>query len=147
MSSRKPFIFQQFHMNGRFRMTTHCLSHRFSRKFDILNRVRIINVHIDILHKRKVQKIKSMNVEIMNKSKSRTNSKWKKILKSSITSKFVEQLFDVYHSFLIFRVSKIKQNFKLILERMQKMLFDTKLFSQKRKLMLKLFYRREAALI
>ena len=54
LSSRKSFIFQQFQMNRRSRMTTHCLSHRFSRKFDILNRARIINVHVDILYKRKV---------------------------------------------------------------------------------------------
>ena len=62
-------------MNRRSRMTTHCLSHQFSRKFDILNRVRTINVHVDILYKRKTQKINSMNIEITDGSKSRTNSK------------------------------------------------------------------------
>ena len=147
MSSRKSFIFQQFQMNRRSRMTTHCLSHRFSRKFDILNRARIINVHVDILYKRKVQKINSMNVEITNESRSRTNFKWRKILKSLITSKFVEQLSDVYDYFLIFKFSKIKQNFKLTLKRLQKMLFDAKLSSQERKVMMKLLYRRETALI
>ena len=84
LSSRKSFIFQQFQMNRRSRMTTHCFSHRFSRKFDILNRVKTINVHVDILYKRKVQKINSMNVEITNESRSRTNFKWKEILKSSV---------------------------------------------------------------
>ena len=56
-------------------MTTHYLSHQFSRKFNILNRIKIINVHVNIMCKRKAQKINSMNVEIMNESKSRTNSK------------------------------------------------------------------------
>ena len=134
-------------MNRCSRITTHCLSHQFSRKFDILNRVKIINVHIDILHQRKAQEINPINVEITNESKSRINFKWRKILKLSITSKFVEQLFDVYDSFLTFKFSKIKQSFKLILKRLQKMLFDTKLSSQKWELMLKLLYRRETTLI
>ena len=121
--------------------------HQFSRKFDILNRTRIINVHVDILYKRKTQKINSMNVEIMNESESRIDSKWKEILKLSVTSKFVEQLSDVYDSFLISKFSKIKQNFKLTSKRLQKMLFDAKLFPQERKLILKLLYRRKAALI
>ena len=133
-------------MNRRSRMTTHCLFHRFSRKFDILNRARTTNVHVDILYKRKAQKINSMNVEITNESKSRINFKWKEILKSLITSKFVEQLSNVYDSFLISKFSKIKQNFKLTSERLQKMLFDAKLFSQEQKLMLKLLYRQEATL-
>ena len=106
--SRKSFIFQQFQMNRRSRVTTHYFSHRFSRKFDILNRTRTTNVHVDILYKRKVQKINSMNVEMTNESKSRTNSKRRGILKSSITSKFVEQLSDVYNSFLTSKFSKIK---------------------------------------
>ena len=127
--SRKLFIFQQFQINRRSRMTTHCLSHRFFRKFDILNRIKIINVHVNILYKRKAQKINSINVEITNESKSKTNSKWKEILKLSVTSKFVEQLSDVYDLFLIFKFSKIRQNFKLTSKRLQKILFDTKLFS------------------
>ena len=146
LSSRKSFIFQQFQMNRRSRMTTHCLSHRFSRKFDILNRARTTNVHVDILYKRKAQKINSVNVEITNESRSRTNFKWREILKLSIMSKFVEQLSDVYDFFLICSFSKIRQNFKLTSEQLQKMLFDTKLFLQERKLILKLFYRRKAVL-
>ena len=134
-------------MNQRSRMTTHCLLHQFSQKFNILNRARTINVHFNIIYKRKVQKINSVNVEIVNESKSRTNFKWKEILKSLITSKFVEQLFDVYNSFLTSKFSKIKQSFKLTSERLQKILFDTKLSSQERELMLKLLYRRKVVLI
>ena len=134
-------------MNRRSRMTTHYLFHQFSRKFDILNRARITNIHVDILYKRKAQKINSVNVGITNESRLRTNSKWKEILKSSVTSKFIKQLFDVYDSFLISKFSKIKQNFKLTSERLQKMLFDTELSSQEQELMLKLFYRREVVLI
>ena len=134
-------------MNRRFRMTTHYFSHRFSRKFDILNRTKIINIHVNILYKRKIQKINSMNVEITNESRSRINSKEKKIQKSSVRSKFIKQLSDVYDSFLTFKFSKIRQSFKLTLEHLQKMLFDTELSSQKRKLMLKLLCRREVALI
>ena len=133
-------------MNRRSRMTTHYLFHRFSRKFDILNRTRTINVHVDILYKRKTQKINPMNVEITDGSRSRTNLKWREILKSSVTSKSVEQLSDVYDSFLTSKFSKIKQNFKLTPERLQKMLFDAELSSQERKLMLKLLYRRKVAL-
>ena len=88
-----------------------------------------------------------MNIEITNESRSRTNFKWKKILKSSVTSKFVEQLFNVYNFFLIFKSSKIKKTFKLTSKRLQKMLFDTKLFLQEQELMLKLLYRREVILI
>ena len=62
-------------------------------------------------------------------------------------SKFVKQLSNVYDSFLTFKFSKIRQNFKLISECLQKMFFDTKLFSQERELMLKLFYRREVVLV
>ena len=71
----------------------------------------------------------------------------KKILKSLITSKFVEQLSDVYNFFLTVKFSKIKQNYKLTLKRLQKMLFDTELFSQERELILKLLYRRKAVLV
>ena len=145
-SSRKSSIFQQFQMNRRSRITTHCFSHRFSRKFNILNRAKTINVHVNIIYKQKAQKINSMNIEITNESKSRTNSKWKKNLKLSVTSKFVEQLSDIYNSFLTSEFSKIKQNFKLISERLQKILFNTKLFSQERKLILKLLYWREIVL-
>ena len=115
LSSRKSFIFQQFQMNQRSRMTMHCLSHRFSRKFNILNRARIINVHVNIMYKWKASKINPINVEITDESKSKTNSKWKEILKSLITSKFVEQLSDVYNSFPIFKISKTRQSFKLTL--------------------------------
>ena len=62
-------------MNRCSRVTTPYLFSRFSREFDILNRARTINVHVDILYKRKIQKINSMNVEITNESKSRTNFK------------------------------------------------------------------------
>ena len=128
-------------------MTMHCFSHWFSRKFDNLNRVRTIDIYVNIMYKRKTQKINSMNVEITNESRSRTNSKWREILKSFVISKFVKQLSNVYDFLLIFKFSKIKQNFKLTSERLQKMFFDAKLFSQKQKLILKLFYRRKVALI
>ena len=95
-------------MNRRLCIITYCLFHQFSRKFNILNRARIINVHVDILYQRKIQKINSMNIEITNESKSRINSKRREIFKSLITSKSVEQLSDVYDSFLIFKFSKIK---------------------------------------
>ena len=133
-------------MDRRSRMTTHCLSHRFSQKFDILNKARTTYVHVDTLYKRKIQKINPVNVEITNGSGPRTNPKWKEILKSLITSKFVEQLSDVYDSFLTSKFSKTRQSSKLTSKRLQKMLFGAELSSQKRKLMLKLLYRREVAL-
>ena len=133
-------------MNQRSRMTTHCFFHQFSRKFDILNRARTINVYVNILYKRKAQKINSVNVRITNESRLKIYFKWKEILKLSITSKFVKQLSDVYDSFLTFKFLKIRQNFKLISKRLQKMFFDTKLFPQEQKLMLKLFYQRKVAL-
>ena len=127
-------------------MIIHCLSYQFSRKFDILNRTKTINVYVDILYKRKVQKINSVNIEITNESRLRTNFEWKEILKLLITSKFVEQLFDIYDSFLTFKFSKIKQNSKLTSERLQKIFFHIKLFLQERKLILKLFYQRKVVL-
>ena len=54
-------------------MTIHCFFHRFSRKFDILNRVTIIDIHVNIIYKRKVQKINSVNVEITDETRSRTH--------------------------------------------------------------------------
>ena len=87
-----------------------------------------------------------MIVTITNESRSRTNSKWKFFLKSFVTSKFVEQQFDVYDSFLTFKFSTIKQSSKLTLKQLQKMFFDTELFLQERELMLKLFYRWEIVL-
>ena len=133
-------------MNRRFRMTLYCLFHRFSRKFDILSRIKITDIHVNIIYKRKAQKINSINVEIIDDSESRTNSKWREILKSSVTSKFVKQLSDVYNFFLTLKFSKIRQDFRLTSERLQKMFFGTKLSSQEQKLMLKLLYRRETAL-
>ena len=123
MFSRKSFIVQQFQINQRFRMIIHYLFHQFSRKFDILNRIRTINVHVNIIYKRKTQKINSMNIEIINESISKTNFKWKELLKSLIMLKFVEQLFVIYDFFLTFKFLKIKQNFKLTLKRLQKMFF------------------------
>ena len=61
-------------------------------------------------------------------------------------SKFVKQLSDVYNSFLTFKFSKIRQNFRLTSKCLQKMLFDAELFLQERELMLKLLYRRKVAL-
>ena len=62
-------------MNRRSRTTTHFLSHRFSRKFDILNQIRTIDIDINIIYKRKAPKINSMIVEIIDESKLRTNFK------------------------------------------------------------------------
>ena len=62
-------------------------------------------------------------------------------------SKFVEQLFNVYDSFLTSKFSKIKQCFRLTLKRLQKIFFDVKLSLQERELMLKLLYRRKVALV
>ena len=62
-------------MNRRSRIMTHYFSHRFFRKFDILNRAKTINVYVNDLYKRKAQKINSMNVEITKELRSRTNSK------------------------------------------------------------------------
>ena len=56
-------------MNRRSRMTTHYFFHRFSRKFNILNKVRTNDIYVNIIYKRKAQKINSMNAKIMNKSK------------------------------------------------------------------------------
>ena len=134
-------------MNRRSRITMHCFSHRFSRKFDILNRTRTTNVHVNIMYKQKTQKVNSINVEIIDESKSRTNSKWREILKSLVMSKFVEQLSNVYDSFLTFNFLKIKQSSKLISERLQKRFFDAELFSQEQELMMKLLYRRKIVLI
>ena len=128
-------------------LTTHCLFHLFFRKFNILNKAKIINVYVNILYKQKVQKINLMNVEITNESKSKINFKWKEILKLLTMFKFIEQLSDVYDSFLIFKFSKIKQNFKLTSKRLQKMFFNTKLFSQEQEQMLKLLYRWKIVLI
>ena len=83
-------------MNRRSRMITHCLFHQFSRKFNILNGTRIIDIHVNIIYKQKIRKISSMNVEITNESKLKINSKLRESLKSLVMSKFVEQLFDVY---------------------------------------------------
>ena len=134
-------------MDRRSHITMHCFFHRFSRKFDILKRVRTVDVHGNIIYKRKVQKVNLINVEITDESRSRINFKWKKFLKSSITSKFVEQLSDVYNSFLTFKFSKIKQNFKLTSERLQKIFFDAELSLQERELMMKLLYWRKVVLV
>ena len=53
----------------------HYLSHRCSRKFDILSRARTADVHVNIIYKRKAQKVNSVNVEITDDSKSKINSK------------------------------------------------------------------------
>ena len=56
-------------------MTTHCLSYRFFRKFDILNRAKITDIYVNIMYKQKFQKINSINVEITDESKLRINFK------------------------------------------------------------------------
>ena len=134
-------------MNRRSRMTKHYFSHQFSRKFDVLSRVSAADVHVNIMYKRKVKKINSIDIEIADESEPRINSKWRKILKLSVTLKPIEQLSDVYDSFLTSKFSKIRQDFRLTSKRLQKMLFGAELFPQERELMIKLFYRQEAALI
>ena len=143
----KLFIFQQFQINRRSRAAAHCFFHRFSRKFNIFSKTESIEIHVNIMYKRKAQKINFVNVEIIDELKSKTNFKWKKFLKSSITSAFLKQLFDLYEFFLISKFSKIKRDSRLISKCLQKMLFNAELFSQKRDLMIKLLYRRKIALI
>ena len=75
-----------------------------------------------------------MNIGITNESRSKINFKCKKILKSSITSKFVEQLFNVYTSFLIFKFSKIRQSFRLTLRALIKNTFRHEIVFVKTKL-------------
>ena len=107
----KLFIFQQFRINCRFRATIHCLFHWFSRKFNIFSRTESIEFHINTMYKRKAQKINLVNVEIIDELKSKTNFKWKKFLKSLITSAFLKQLFVLYKFFFNFEVLENKARF------------------------------------
>ena len=62
---------------------------------------------MQIMYKRKTQKINSIDINILDESKSKMNSKWRKILKSSVIVDFLKQLKKLYDSFLIFKFSKI----------------------------------------
>ena len=143
----KLFIFQQFRIHRCSRAAAYYFSHRFSRKFNNFNTTEQIKVYINTMYKRKVQKISFVNIEIIDELNSKTNFKWKKLLKLSFTNAFLKQLFDLYEFFLISKFSKIEWDFELISKYLQKMLFDAKLFSQKRKLMMNLLYRRKIVLI
>ena len=55
------------------------------------------------MYKRKAQKINSIDINILNKSKSETNLKWRKILKSFVTVDSLKQLKKLYNSFLTFK--------------------------------------------
>ena len=95
------------------------------------------------MYKRKVQKVNLVNIEIINESKSKINFKWRKFLKLSVTTAFFKQLFGLYEFFFTSKFSKIKQDFQLILKDLQNIFFNVKLSSQKRELIMKLFYQRK----
>ena len=56
-------------------MIMHYLFHQFFQKFNILNRARTTDVYVNIMYKRKVQKINPINVEIIDESKLKINFK------------------------------------------------------------------------
>ena len=54
----------------------HHLPHKFSCIFDILRKVKFVSkIKMQIMYKRKTQKINSIDVDILNELKSETNSK------------------------------------------------------------------------
>ena len=141
------FIFQCFWANQQVHAATHHLSYKFSRIFDILKRVRPASkIKMQIMYKRKTQKTNSIDVDILDELKPETNSKWRKILKSSVTVDSLKQLKELYDFFLTFKFSKISRDSRMILKRLQKMLFDAELFFQERNLLIEMLYRRETAL-
>ena len=80
------------------------------------------------MYKRKTQKTNSIDVNILDESKSEMNSKWKKILKSFVIVDSLKQLKELYDFFLTFKFLKISRNSRMILKQLQKMLFDVELF-------------------
>ena len=99
------------------------------------------------MYKRKTQKTNSVDVNIFDELKLKTNSKWRKILKSFITVDSLKQLKRLYDSFLISKFSKMSWNSRMILKWLQKMLFDAKLFFQERNLLIEMLYKRKIVLI
>ena len=95
---------------------------------------------MQIMYKRKTQKTNSIDVSILNESKSETNSKWKKILKLFVIVDSLKQLKKLYDFFLTFKFSKINRNSRMISKRLQKMLFNAELSFQKQNLLIEMFY-------
>ena len=63
-------------MNQQVHVTIHYLFYKFSRIFNILRNIKLaLKIKMQIMYKRKTQKINSIDVNILNEFKSETNSK------------------------------------------------------------------------
>ena len=141
------FIFQCFRAIQQVYVAIHYLFYKFSRIFDILKKIKIVSkIKMQIMYKQKTQKINSINVNILNKSKSQTNLNWRKILKSFIIVDSLKQLKRLYDFFLIFKFLKISRDSRMISKWLQKIFFDVELFFKERNLLIEMFYWREIAL-
>ena len=99
------------------------------------------------MYKRKTQKTNSIDVNIFDESKFKTNLKWRKILKSFVTVDSLKQLKRLYNSFLISKFSEMSRDSRMISKWLQKMLFNAKLSFQERNLLIEMLYKRKTVLI
>ena len=92
-------------------------------------------------YKRKDQKIKSVNLNKSNESRSEKKSDWKTdIIKKKI---YIYDSIDRYKKYLIFRFFELIRETRFISKRFQKLRIGKMLISQKKNLLTKMFYRRK----
>ena len=124
--------------------------YRFFKKFDLLTTIQrqfnYSTIRVDTMYKRKTQKITFVNFNTSNEFMLDEQTKWKKTLESNYDSKSWKKLIERFEKFLTFKFCIITREARLTSKRIDKLIIKSNLWSQERKLLLKMLYKREKAL-
>ena len=105
------------------------------------------NVRINIMYKRKAQKILFVNTSASNEFISRDEINWKNKLKSLVQKDDWKIFINFFEKFLTLKFSEFAKKARLILKRIDKLIIETQLWSRERKLFIEMLHNRETTLI
>ncbi len=126
------------------------LAMQMTRRFDlnsICQHEKINHVKVATAYKRKVQKIQSVNSSELNDSISEDLTNWKQILLTQIKLNMTEMKSEKYDHWLFLKFFKIAQEFRLTLKQAKRIICNDALTLQKKNLLLKMLFNREATMI
>ena len=102
-------------------------------------------VRVDTIYKKKIQKITLVNFNTLNEFMFNEQTKWKKILESNYNIKSWKKLIERIENFLTFKFCIITRETRLTSKKIDKLIIKSNLWFKK-KLLLKILYKREKVL-